>query len=87
MLFNQYKIFNIAAGLLNFQKSDDLDGFVGDFSSKTKVKTEMYQIKIKTDPGGGLYEGSVTHNLNNNLFSMKVSANILLSQIIYFFKS
>lgn len=60
-------------GLLNFQKSDDLDGFVGDFSSKTKVKTEMYQIKIKTDPGGGLYEGSVTHNLNNNLFSMKIT--------------
>ncbi|XP_035734477.1 uncharacterized protein LOC118447091 isoform X1 [Vespa mandarinia] len=60
-------------GLLNFQKSGDQDGFVADLSAKTKLTSEIYQIKVKTEPGGGLFEASITYNVNKNIFNTKIS--------------
>ncbi|XP_033207740.1 uncharacterized protein LOC117167143 isoform X2 [Belonocnema kinseyi] len=60
-------------GLLNFQKSGDQDGFVGDFSAKTEITSEMYQLKVKTDPSGGIFEASITYDVKNNVFSLKIS--------------
>ena len=63
------------SGLLNFQKSGDQDGFIGDFSAKTSLPTEVYQIKVKTEPGGGLFEASVNHDVQKNVFDTKVCQN------------
>lgn len=60
-------------GLLNFRKSGDQDGFIGDFSAKTQVATEIYQLKVRTVPGDALFEVSITHNLAENTFHVKVS--------------
>ena len=61
------------AGLLDFRKSGDQDGFIGDFSAKTKVPTEIYQLKVRTVPGDALFEVSITHNFAENTFHVKVS--------------
>lgn len=60
-------------GLLDFRKSGDQDGFIGDFTAKTKVATEIYQLKVKTVPGDALFEVSITHNLAENAFYVKIS--------------
>ncbi|CAL7939740.1 unnamed protein product [Xylocopa violacea] len=60
-------------GLLKFQKSGDEDGFVGDFSAKTKLTTEIYQLKVKTIPGDGLFEVSITYDMKKNTFLTKIS--------------
>ncbi|XP_076284101.1 uncharacterized protein LOC143210795 [Lasioglossum baleicum] len=60
-------------GLLKFQKSGDQDGFIGDFSAKTKPTSETYQLKVKTNPGDGLFEVSITYDIRRNTFSTKIS--------------
>ena len=60
-------------GLLKFQKSGDQDGFIGDFSAKTKLTSETYQLKVKTVPGDGLFEVSVIYDIKKNTFSTKIS--------------
>lgn len=62
------------SGLLNFRKSGDQDGFIGDFSAKTKVTNEIYQLKVRTVPGDALFEVSIIHNLVKNTFLTKVSS-------------
>lgn len=62
------------SGLLNFRKSGDQDGFIGDFSAKTKVMNEIYQLKVRTVPGDALFEVSIIHNLAKNTFHTKVSS-------------
>lgn len=61
--------------MLDFRKSGDQDGFVGDFSAKTKVTTEVYQVKVRTVPGKALFEVSITHDLTKNTFHTKVSSD------------
>ncbi|XP_076395907.1 uncharacterized protein LOC100877796 [Megachile rotundata] len=60
-------------GLLKFQKSGDQDGFIGDFSAQTKLTSEIYQLKVKTEPGDGLFEVSITYDIKKNKFSTKIS--------------
>lgn len=62
------------SGLLNFRKSGDQDGFIGDFSAKTKVTTEIYQLKVRTVPGDALFEVSIVHDLAKNTFHTKVGS-------------
>lgn len=59
--------------LLNFKQNKDFDGFMPDLSSDTKIVNEMYQVKIITEPGKAIYEASVTHNLLENEFHVKLS--------------
>ncbi|XP_015439519.1 PREDICTED: uncharacterized protein LOC107194414 [Dufourea novaeangliae] len=65
-------------GLLKFQKSGDQDGFLGDFSAKTKLTTKIYQLKVKTEPGNGLFEVSITYNIRKNTFSTKYCVHYLV---------
>lgn len=58
--------------MLHFEKSQDVDGFVADLSAKTHVTTELYQLKVKTLPGEGLFEASISKNIDKNVFSVKV---------------
>lgn len=59
--------------LIKFNKNADLDGFVADLTAKTKVKTNIYQIKALLTPGDSLFEASITHNLENDKYELKMS--------------
>lgn len=59
--------------LLKFKQNADIDGFVPDLTSTTKVFTEIYQVKITTTPGYAIYEASVTHSLINDTLNAKIS--------------
>lgn len=59
-------------GLVKFQKTKDKDGFVAELSATTEVESELYQVKLRTKPGGALFEASITHNIKSNTFSTKV---------------
>ncbi|XP_015587681.1 uncharacterized protein LOC107264194 isoform X2 [Cephus cinctus] len=60
-------------GLLSFKKTRDKDGFLGDFSAKTVVTSEVYQLKIKSEPGDGLFEASISYNVKKKLFNTKIA--------------
>ncbi|CAD7092544.1 unnamed protein product [Hermetia illucens] len=60
-------------GLLRFRGNKDMDGFLADLTSQTKVETEMYQVKITVLPGYSLFEASVTYNLAKNEFRVNMS--------------
>ncbi|KAJ8665353.1 hypothetical protein QAD02_007015 [Eretmocerus hayati] len=60
-------------GLLHFEKTRDFDGFVADLGAKTRVTTELYQLKIRTEPGDGLFEASIVHDVGRNIFKLKIS--------------
>ncbi|XP_001359906.2 uncharacterized protein [Drosophila pseudoobscura] len=49
--------------LLQFKTNSDRDGFLADMTGQTEVHDEMYQLQLVTQPGNGLYEASVSHNL------------------------
>ncbi|XP_055635031.1 uncharacterized protein LOC129774949 [Toxorhynchites rutilus septentrionalis] len=60
--------------LVKFKKNKDTDGYLGDFSSTgTRVAHDMYQVKLITNPGKAIYEGSVLHDLNSNQYRIKLS--------------
>ena len=58
--------------LLRFHKNADIDGFVADLTANTAVTQEMYQLKVSTMPGGGLYEVSMKYDIPEGTFSVKV---------------
>nr|XP_022914226.1 uncharacterized protein LOC111424779 isoform X1 [Onthophagus taurus] len=59
--------------LMKFKQTSDRDGFAPNLSGSTKVLTEMYQIKVKTTPGDGIYEASITHPVTTNDYNLKLS--------------
>jgi hypothetical protein len=59
--------------LLQFKQNKDTDGFVPDLSSDTKIESEMYQVKFMVNPSKGIYEASVSHNVQTNEFKIKLS--------------
>ncbi|CAO1414781.1 unnamed protein product [Diamesa serratosioi] len=59
--------------LLQFKQNADVDGFMPDLTSNTKINNEMYQVKITTFPGKAIYEASIMHNLLENEFKVKLS--------------
>lgn len=68
-------------GILRFQGAGDRDGFIPDLSAKTQQTHDIYQVKVKTEPGGGLFEASIDHDVKKNVFSTKVRNLFIL---IYF---
>ncbi|XP_063234136.1 uncharacterized protein LOC134537536 isoform X4 [Bacillus rossius redtenbacheri] len=59
--------------LLNFRRNADMDGFVADLSAHTPVAQEVYQLKLATSPGGGLFEVSVRYDIADDTFATRVS--------------
>lgn len=58
--------------LLRFKQNKDFDGFLADLTSiTTKVRSEMYQLKLIVNPGQSIFEASVTHDLLTNEFVVK----------------
>lgn len=59
--------------LLKFKQNKDMDGFIADLTSSTKISNVLYQIKITTSPGNAIYEASLTYDLNSTEFKIKLS--------------
>jgi hypothetical protein len=59
-------------GLLRFRKNADIDGFVADLSAHTVVTQEVYQLKVSTMPGGGLFEASLMYDVTDGSFTVRV---------------
>jgi hypothetical protein len=59
-------------GLLRFYKNADIDGFVADLSAHTMVTQEVYQLKVSTMPGGGLFEVSMKYDVTDGSFTVRV---------------
>ncbi|XP_076069512.1 uncharacterized protein LOC143041483 isoform X2 [Oratosquilla oratoria] len=59
-------------GLLSFKKNADIDGFVPDMSGETNITQEVYQLQITTNPGEAHFEASLTYNLHQDSFSVKI---------------
>jgi hypothetical protein len=49
---------------------------MSELSANTQLTTELYQLKIKTLPGKGLFEASISRDVNKNIFSTKVCTQI-----------
>ncbi|XP_069676617.1 uncharacterized protein [Periplaneta americana] len=60
-------------GLMRFHKNADIDGFVADLSAHTVVTQEVYQLKVSTMPGGGLFEVSMKYDVTDGSFAVKIS--------------
>lgn len=58
---------------LKFNKNADIDGFVPDLSSKMKVKSDLYQLKVMLIPGESLFEASITYFFEKNEFRLNIS--------------
>ncbi|EDW80949.1 uncharacterized protein Dwil_GK11802 [Drosophila willistoni] len=59
--------------LLQFKSNSDRDGFLADMTGQTLVQNEMYQLQLLTQPGQGLYEASVSYNLQTFEATTKLS--------------
>lgn len=60
--------------LVKFKQNKDTDGFLADFSStKTKIAHDMFQVKLVTNPGKAIFEGSVLHDISNGQYRVKLS--------------
>lgn len=58
--------------LIKFAEKADYDGFIPDLSAKTKVNTNIYQIKAVVIPGDSIYEASIRHNLDKGAFKLEM---------------
>ena len=63
--------FSPNENVLRFKKSSDDHGRKADLSDKMYATEELYQVTITTQPGGGKFEATVTHESSNgSLFSV-----------------
>lgn len=58
--------------LRKFHNAADLDGFVPNMSGNLAITMEVYQIKLAVQPGGGLFEVSLTYHLKEDNFKIRI---------------
>lgn len=58
--------------VLSFKGSVDADGHMPDLSSKIRLTSELFQIKVGLTPGGGLFEFSSIYDINADRFIFQV---------------
>lgn len=56
--------------VLKFKQSAD---YVADLSDKMKANYDMYQVTVTTKPGEAQYEGTVTHLLKEDMYTVKLT--------------
>ena len=61
------------SALLHFKKSADTRGFVPDLSDNTKVLNEIFQLQLLVQPGGGMFEATVSHLVQEDRYRIKES--------------
>lgn len=59
--------------LVKFNKNADIDGFIADLTANTHINYDMYQIKVMIKPGDSLFEASIKHLLDKDIFELKIS--------------
>lgn len=59
--------------LLQFKQNSDLDGFLADLSSTTKITNDLYQLQITVLPGESIFEASLMYNRTNDRFSVNIT--------------
>lgn len=59
--------------VLKYKKNSDFDGFVADLSDKMQIQRHTYQIKAMLKPGNSLFEASIVHDLEKDVFSLRLS--------------
>lgn len=59
-------VMEINQDLVRFKGSSDKDGYLGSFSDSKVPPIQIYQVKLVTRPGEGIYEASVRHNVTTN---------------------
>ncbi|ESP05359.1 hypothetical protein LOTGIDRAFT_181204 [Lottia gigantea] len=67
------KQYHANSRMLKFKKSADNHGRIADLSSKTTYDETFYQITFITEPGSGLFEVTVRHNLKSNEMTIGLS--------------
>lgn len=63
-------------GLLKFDQSADIDGYVPDMSANTKVNEVYLQLKVITLPARAVFEFSCQYNSNTKQYTVNVSLNL-----------
>lgn len=59
--------------VLAFKEANDADGYVPDMSGKTVITKEIYQLRIQTEPGNGLFEFSCVYRPLDEMLSFQYS--------------
>ena len=59
--------------VLKFKQSSGRDGDIADFTDDMTASEVLYQVTITTKPGGGKYEGTVTHVISEDKYHVKSS--------------
>ncbi|XP_044752089.1 uncharacterized protein LOC123311992 [Coccinella septempunctata] len=59
--------------LVKFKQNSDRDGFAADLSADTRVEIETYQINVELMPDGALFEASIIHRIQDDIFSVRIS--------------
>lgn len=62
-----------SGSLRKFRSSADADGFVADLTGDTPVTKVMYQIKVVTRPGRGIFEVSLSYDISQEAYFFRVS--------------
>lgn len=58
--------------VMKYKGGADYDNYKPDLSDKMATDYILYQVTIRTDPNQGLYEGTVTHQLDERKFESPV---------------
>ncbi|XKL66450.1 hypothetical protein PGB90_009870 [Kerria lacca] len=59
--------------VLSFKGSYDADGWVPDLSQKIRVTSEVFQVKVATEPGAGIYEFSTIYDILSDHFTFQIN--------------
>lgn len=60
--------------LLKFKQNRDPDGYLADLTStSTKITKELYQLQVHVQPGGSIFEASLTHNMFTNQYIVNIT--------------
>ena len=57
--------------VLKFKQSLGRDGYIPDLTDDMTASEVLYQVTITTKPGGGKYEGTVTHTISEDKYDVK----------------
>lgn len=59
--------------VLTFKGALDVDGHLPDLTNKIKITSDLYQVRVKTVPGNGLFEFSSIYDRNDDRFIFQVN--------------
>ncbi|XP_065217381.1 uncharacterized protein LOC135843428 [Planococcus citri] len=58
--------------VLTFKGSLDVDGHLPDLTNKIRITSDLYQIRVKTTPGNGLFEFSSIYDRTDDRFIFQI---------------